>query len=163
MLGTITEKLMRKYGVQKTAVGREKKLENIVSTHFVTMTICINGTLPKRRLRKISERNYFIEGLPQNWTRRPLESFGTDMDSGGEVRMAPLDVSSLVGASIYRRSFMSQSAVLVGLAEAHFKSAEWAVSFDKGATNVVVLREISSNGMSKAYRRKYLSDSCSAR
>lgn len=69
----------------------------------------------------------------------------------------------MVGASVYKQPFRSHSNVLVEPVEAHYESAEWAVSFEKDATKEQFLGEVSNNGVLKTLFRQALLDTFSAR
>lgn len=53
--------------------------------------------------------------------------------------------------------------MLVQLAEAHYERTEWAASFEEGATNEDVLREVYNNAMMVARLRQLLLYTCRER
>lgn len=91
--------------------------------------VCVSNAIPKCCLREISELNYLGENQRVNCTGCFERSSRSGIDIGGRDHVISLDVFLLVSASIKKKSFMSQSTVLVDWAETHFKSAEWAECF----------------------------------
>lgn len=60
--------------------------------------------------------------------------------------MALLDPFSLVHSESYKRSFKTEQAVIVSLAEAYLESAAWRTNFENGDSRRGVFAEASSNG-----------------
>lgn len=163
LLKKTNEELTATYGGQKTVVGKSvEKLVKSVPTRFVGMAMCISRAIPKWCAREICELDYFSAYLRRNWTGRSERSSEGGIDNGEGELVVPLDPFGLVGVGIFKRSFSSESTVLIALAEAHFESAEWAASFEKEATKEEVLSEVCNNGVLRARLRQCLSDACSS-
>lgn len=64
--------------------------------------------------------------------------------------MASLDLFSLVEAGIFKQPFTCPITELVELTKEHFKSVEWASSFEKDGTIGKVKWEVSHNGVLQA-------------
>lgn len=57
--------------------------------------------------------------------------FNSAIDISGQERFVSLHWLLLVEVCIYKHSAMSESSVLVNVAKAHFKTADWATGFKK--------------------------------
>lgn len=73
---------------------------------------------------------YSGEHLRWTCSGRSDQSFRIDTDIGGAKHIAKLDLFPLVGANICRRSFRSQTTVLVQLVETYSDIVEWPASSD---------------------------------
>lgn len=107
-------------------------------------------------LKWISKLDYFGENLRLNGKEDSKRSSLSGIDIVWGDRVVSLHAFLLIGDGLYKRPFMSQTAVLIELAEAHFESEKRAEGFEKVATKREALREESNNGVLKAHFRKLL-------
>lgn len=150
---------MRKLSEQNKVVWRGVgKLLKCIPTCSVGMKMCINRTIPKWSLTKISLLDYFSGNPRWNWTGRSKRVSGSGIDISDRERGVLRGSLSLIEAVIYKRSFTSQGTLLAKLSEAHSESADWAENFEK--TEEEFLREVCNSRLLEALQRHSLSDAC---
>lgn len=80
-------------------------------------------------MREVSALHCSSENLRLNCTIRSEGGFRSGIGTGGVENVILLDPFLLVGASIYKMSYMFHSTVLVGPEGARFENAKWATGF----------------------------------
>lgn len=125
------DKVMRRYGSQKTAVGRcVKKQVKSLANRFVGTAIFVIRTYLTKCLRLNPKLVYGSKHLHRDWRKRSWRTFGGGTDIGGGEPAGSVHLFLLVEDGIYKQSLTPYNTLLVELADIYFKSAYWDASFE---------------------------------
>lgn len=91
------------------------------------------GLFESGSLEKKIELYYFSDDLSRSWIGRSERRFENRIDTGGCERVVLLDLFSAIRVDIYKPSIISQTTMLVKVAEEYCEKVKWASSFEKGA------------------------------